>query len=113
MKPKDQRSCPLSCLAGPLHDGELDPVESRRYMEHLFRCPACRDELRVVRRLSQLLRSEGNPGPWEPGVEDVSVAETLAEGDGRAGAARSKPRPRLHPVPAAGFPGGGTLGRQS
>lgn len=99
--------CGLGCLAGPFLDGELTAGEARRYLRHLARCPECRAELRTIRRLSQLLRAWGRPGPWETGPEDALEVEPRRE-------SRAE-RPSPQPIPTASLaclaPGGGLRGR--
>ncbi len=103
--------CSRNCLAGPLLDGELTPREARRYLEHLRRCPECRVELRTLRRLSQLLRTD-RQGPWDPGPEDLLGVETEpARVTGRQMTARpTTARPTTATVTA--MPGGAGHGRR-
>jgi len=76
---KHARRCGNGCLPGPFLDGELVAGEEAGYRRHLAGCPDCRAELRTLRRLSQLLRAWGRPGPWETGPEDVLAAEPARE----------------------------------
>ena len=62
--------CGRTCLAGVYLDGELPAGQIEKFMRHLETCAACRREVRTLRRLSQLLRTWGQPGPWETGPED-------------------------------------------
>jgi len=103
--------CPLSVLAGPYFDGALGDAEARRYENHLFGCPTCRAELRAVRRLSQLIRSCGFPGPWASGPEDVPVEEPIAEEAERPDLV-PRPSPSLALAAALPVQGGGPGGRR-
>jgi len=98
--------CALSCLAGPHLDGELTPRESRGYVEHLRRCPECRGELRALRRLAQLLRTD-RQGPWDPGPEDLVGEETEPA---RVAGRKATIRPTT--ATATALPGGGSRGRR-
>jgi anti-sigma factor RsiW len=98
--------CSRNCLAGPLLDGELTPREFRCYVEHLRQCPECRAELRALRRLSQLLRTD-RQGPWDPGPEDLLGEETeSARVTGRQMTARSTT------ATVTAMPGGAGYGRR-
>ncbi|RJQ11586.1 MAG: zf-HC2 domain-containing protein [Bacillota bacterium] len=116
-QPLEQRpDCALSCMAGPYYDGELTPEESRRFLEHLFFCPVCRMEVRAIRRLSELIHSDGRPGPWTPGPEDECEAAAewgaghemgLPSPAGAEGRRRPRLKPRPGTTPAVGLAGGG------
>ncbi len=99
----DKRTCPEAALASPFFDGELAPRQAVGFERHLKVCPACRAELRAIRRLSQLVRGWGFPGPWETGPEDELETARVAAAE----AARATTRPYAGPAarPAGAVPG--------
>lgn len=100
--------CPFAPLAGPFTDGELSPTESRAFVRHLFECRACREELRAVSRLSQLLRGESGPGDWHDLAEAVAATSPGASPVARP-ATQTAPNPGLTGEPALGGAGNGSL----
>ncbi|CAA9314445.1 MAG: hypothetical protein AVDCRST_MAG07-737, partial [uncultured Frankineae bacterium] len=53
----------LADVAAALVDGELDHAARERALRHLMRCPACRAEVDLQRRLKARLRDVGPPSP--------------------------------------------------
>ncbi len=68
-------------------DGEMDRVTGERVRQHVMRCPVCRAEVEMLRRLSVLLSSAGLPERLEAGEEELwrklasRIARTRSERD--------------------------------
>lgn len=100
--------CPFAPLAGPFADGELAPREARAFLRHLFACRACREELRAVSRLSELLRGEASPGHWYDLPEAAPAKRPTASRAPRP-VAETAPKPTLAGEPALGGAGHGSV----
>ena len=56
----------INALLSAYLDGECSPEERRKVEEHLRRCPGCRSELELLRRIENGSRRTGPPDPGEP-----------------------------------------------
>ncbi|MEJ2503701.1 MAG: zf-HC2 domain-containing protein [Gemmatimonadota bacterium] len=85
-------------------DGELDEPEHQRVTKHLARCPRCRDEVTLIRRLGDVTRDLATPRV-SPAVLDDALARRWA-GDrvllppSDPGAAQPSSRQFLSPLAA-------------
>ncbi len=56
----------INALLSAYLDGECSPEERRKVEEHLRRCPGCRSELELLRRIEDGSRRTRPPDPGEP-----------------------------------------------